>query len=98
MFAFKSTFFRHLWSTIQRVSQTSVFGCATPLLNIISKGIPMSAEDTERIVPLLAVFCSLFSLLIATLHDSEFYGDDNGNYMSRTEVLSKHLSLQVDVP
>jgi len=37
----------------------------------------MSHEDSDRIVPLLAVFCSLFSLLIATLHDSEFYANDN---------------------
>lgn len=37
----------------------------------------MSPEDSDHIVPLLAVFCSLFSLLIATLHDSEFYADDN---------------------
>jgi ubiquitin-protein ligase E3 C len=43
----------------------------------------MSPEDSDRIVPLLAVFCSLFSLLIATLHDSEFYDDDNhtGTYI-----------------
>jgi hypothetical protein len=44
----------------------------------------MSPEDSDRIIPLLAVFCSLFSLLIATLHDSEFYADDNhaGTYTS----------------
>lgn len=78
MLAFKPTFLRHLWSAIQRVSQTSVFGSATPLVNIISRGIPMTSEEAERVVPLLIVFCSLFSLLIATLHDSEFYGDDNG--------------------
>jgi hypothetical protein len=39
----------------------------------------MSRENSDRIIPLLAVFCSLFSLLIATLHDSEFYNDDNNH-------------------
>ncbi|KAK7793688.1 hypothetical protein R5R35_013163 [Gryllus longicercus] len=77
MLAFKPAFLRHLWSAILAVSQTSLFGSATPLLHLISRGIPMTAEDSERIVPLLAVFCSLFSLLIVTLHDAEFYGDDN---------------------
>ncbi|KAJ9576987.1 hypothetical protein L9F63_006424 [Diploptera punctata] len=77
MLAFKPTFLRHLWSAILSVCQTSLFGSATPLLHVISRGIPMSPEDSDRIVPLLAVFCSLFSLLIATLHDSEFYADDN---------------------
>lgn len=77
MLAFKPTFIRHLWSAVQRVSQTSVFGCSTPLINIISRGIPMTSEEAEKIVPLLAVFCSLFSLFIATLHDSEFHGDEN---------------------
>ncbi|PSN48070.1 hypothetical protein C0J52_03451 [Blattella germanica] len=77
MLAFKPTFLRHLWSAILSVCQTSLFGSATPLLHVISRGIPMTPEDSDRIVPLLAVFCSLFSLLIATLHDSEFYADDN---------------------
>jgi ubiquitin-protein ligase E3 C len=77
MLAFKPTFLRHLWTAILSVCQTSLFGSATPLLHVISRGIPMSPEDSDRIVPLLAVFCSLFSLLIATLHDSEFYADDN---------------------
>jgi len=77
MLAFKPAFLRHLWTAILSVCQTSLFGSATPLLQVISRGIAMSHEDSDRIVPLLAVFCSLFSLLIATLHDSEFYADDN---------------------
>lgn len=77
MLAFKPTFLRHLWTAILSVCQTSLFGGATPLLHVISRGIAMSHEDSDRIVPLLAVFCSLFSLLIATLHDSEFYAGDN---------------------
>ncbi|XP_067007893.2 ubiquitin-protein ligase E3C [Anabrus simplex] len=76
MLAFKPTFLRHLWTAILSVSQTSLFGSATPLLQVIARGIPMIPADSERIVPLLAVFCSLFSLLIVTLHDAEFYADE----------------------
>ena len=81
MLAFKPTFLRHLWSAILSVCQASLFGTGRPFLHVISRGIPMSPEDSDCIVPLLAVFCSLFSLLIATLHDSEFYSDDNHSGM-----------------
>jgi ubiquitin-protein ligase E3 C len=92
MLAFKPTFLRHLWTAILSVCQTSLFGSATPLLHIISRGIAMSHEDSDRIVPLLAVFCSLFSLLIATLHDSEFYADDNP---TGTCTASVHFSVSI---
>ncbi|KYM98999.1 PREDICTED: ubiquitin-protein ligase E3C [Cyphomyrmex costatus] len=75
MLAFKPVFLKHLWISLASIRQTSLFGggTATSLLQIISRGIALSTEDTDRIVPLLAVFCSLFSLLIATLHDTEFF-------------------------
>ncbi|GAB1868523.1 HECT-type E3 ubiquitin transferase [Camponotus japonicus] len=83
MLAFKPMFLKHLWTNLTSIRQTSLFGgsgaAATPLLQIISRGIALSAEDTERIVPLLAVFCSLFSLLIATLHDTEFFLEQNNS-------------------
>lgn len=78
MLAFKPAFLRQLWSNLLAVSQTSLFGGSTPYLNLITRGIALSAEDTSRIVPLLAVFCSLFSLLIATLHDTEFFIEPSG--------------------
>lgn len=75
MLAFKPVFLKHLWTSLASIRQTSLFGggAATSLLQIISRGIALSTEDTDRIVPLLAVFCSLFSQLIATLHDTEFF-------------------------
>lgn len=39
---------------------------------MISRGTNLAPGDFDRIVPLLATFCSLFSLLISTLHDAEF--------------------------
>ncbi|KAG8224519.1 hypothetical protein J437_LFUL004210 [Ladona fulva] len=45
------------------------------LLRLISGGVETSPEEAGRIVPLLAVFCALFTLLIVTLHDGEFYAD-----------------------
>lgn len=84
MLAFKPAFLRQLWSNLLTVSQTSLFGGSTPYLHIISRGIALSTEDTSRIVPLLAVFCSLFSLLIATLHDTEFFIEPSGLELALT--------------
>lgn len=78
MLAFKPVFLRQLWSNLLTISQTSLFGGSTPYLHIISRGIALTAEETSKIVPLLAVFCALFSLLIATLHDNEFFIDPSG--------------------
>ena len=78
MLAFKPTFLRQLWSNLLTLRQTSLFGGSTPYLHIISRGIALSAEETTKIVPLLAVFCSLFGLLIATLHDNEFFIEPSG--------------------
>ncbi|XP_012278709.1 ubiquitin-protein ligase E3C [Orussus abietinus] len=80
MLAFKPIFLRNLWMILLSVRQTSLFGSDTPLLQVISRGIALSPEDTKRIVPLLAVFCSLFSLLIATLHDSEFFVEEEDKW------------------
>lgn len=82
MLAFKPAFLRDLWNTLLTINQTSLFGGSTPLLHIISRGIALSPDDAKKIVPLLAVFCSLFSLLIATLHDTEFFhdGSETSNY------------------
>uniref|UniRef100_A0A1B6EYS1 Ubiquitin-protein ligase E3C n=1 Tax=Cuerna arida TaxID=1464854 RepID=A0A1B6EYS1_9HEMI len=77
LLALRPKFLQQLWTAIVNANQTSLFGSPTPLLNVISRGIAMTEQETERIVPLLATFCSLFSLLVATLHDAEFYNDDD---------------------
>jgi len=77
MLALKPAFLRDVWSATLAAAQTSLFGEATPLLNVIARGCPTTPEDSAKIVPLLAVFCSLFTLLIITLHDAEFYPDSS---------------------
>lgn len=87
MLALQPAFLRDLWSAILNVTQISLFGSPTPLLNMISKGLAMTQSETLQIVPLLAAFCSLFSLLVVTLHDAEFYKDDDivGKYLDFVE-------------
>lgn len=38
----------------------------------------MAERDIQRIVPLLSTFCSMFSYSLLTLHDADFYGDNDG--------------------
>ncbi|XP_023986708.1 ubiquitin-protein ligase E3C isoform X3 [Physeter macrocephalus] len=48
---------------------------AVPLLQVISRGSPMSFEDSSRIIPLFYLFSSLFSHSLISIHDNEFFGD-----------------------
>ena len=50
----------------------------TALLQSLSRGLELADDDIARIVPLLSVFCSLFSYSMLSLHDAEFYGEDTG--------------------
>lgn len=88
--ALKAEFLQHLWKTILKTEQQSLFGpslVTTSLLTMISRGVTLAPSDFDRIVPLLATFCSLFSLLISTLHDAEFnkaVGNNIGKYQNIT--------------
>lgn len=74
--ALTSQFLRKLWFIITTKEQQSIFGNSATYVNIISRGIELSPNDVQKIVPLFTTFCSLLMLLIATLHDNEFYNDD----------------------
>lgn len=74
--AFRPALLHRLWNLILDTKRPSLLGNAVPLLTVISRGIRLSAAERDAIVPLLAVFASLFCYLLVTIHDTEFYGDD----------------------
>lgn len=84
--ALKGEFLQHLWKIILNTEQQSLFGpslVTTSLITVISRGAYLGPSDFDQIVPLLGTFCSLFSLLISTLHDAEFnkaVGNNFGKY------------------
>ncbi|XP_060806949.1 ubiquitin-protein ligase E3C [Amyelois transitella] len=76
--AFKPIFLRGLWRWLSSMSHESSFGgSATPLLAALSRGLGADSAvlGLDRLLAPLAVFCALFSLLIGTLHDTEFCRD-----------------------
>ncbi|XP_053615279.1 ubiquitin-protein ligase E3C [Plodia interpunctella] len=76
--AFKPIFLRGLWRWLSSMSHESSFGgSATPLLSALSRGLGADSAvlGLNRLLAPLAVFCALFSLLIGTLHDTEFCRD-----------------------
>ena len=78
--AFRSNFLHRLWNLIldtKRPSPVASASGSVPLLTVISRGIRTTAEERDEIVPLLTVFSSLFGYLLVTIHDTEFYGDEN---------------------
>ncbi|XP_048762043.2 ubiquitin-protein ligase E3C-like [Ostrea edulis] len=91
--AFNTKFMKLLWITCTHVSNTTVTGSQITLLQTLSRGLEMSDSDMQRIVPLLSVFCSMFSHSLYTLHDADFYGD-----MKSSKDSSMPFSLQELVP
>ncbi|XP_054987111.1 ubiquitin-protein ligase E3C isoform X1 [Sorex araneus] len=73
--AFNARFLRHLWSLISSMTTRMITGSMVPLLQVISRGSPMSFEDSSRIIPLFYLFSSLFSHSLISIHDNEFFGD-----------------------
>lgn len=73
--AFNARFLRHLWVLISSMTTRMVTGSMVPLLQVISRGSPMSFEDSGRIIPLFYLFSSLFSHSLISIHDNEFFGD-----------------------
>ncbi|KAM3967776.1 LOW QUALITY PROTEIN: ubiquitin-protein ligase E3C [Aphomia sociella] len=101
--AFKPTFLRELWRWLSSMSHESSFGGpATPLLSALARGLAALAADSvdsttasagpslavQRLLAPLAVFCALFSLLIGTLHDTEFCRDIDDDKMMTTASVS----------
>ncbi|XP_062335188.1 ubiquitin-protein ligase E3C isoform X1 [Osmerus eperlanus] len=72
--AFNARFLRHLWHLITSMTTKMITGSMVPLLQVISRGSPMSLEDSNRIIPLFYLFSSLFSHALISVHDSEFFG------------------------
>ncbi|XP_045527740.1 ubiquitin-protein ligase E3C [Pieris brassicae] len=75
--AFKPLFLRGLWHWLTNMSHKSTFGTNTPLISALSRGMGADASvmGVHRLLAPLAVFCALFTLLIGTLHDTEFFRD-----------------------
>ncbi|MEE6467268.1 hypothetical protein FKM82_007184, partial [Ascaphus truei] len=73
--AFNARFLRHLWYLISSMTTRMITGSMVPLIQVISRGSPMSLEDSNRIIPLFYLFSSLFSHSLISIHDNEFFGD-----------------------
>ena len=74
--AFRPVLLHRLWNLILDTKRPSLVGSSIPLLTVISRGIRLSVQERNAIVPILAVFASLFCYLLVTIHDTEFYGDE----------------------
>lgn len=74
MLAFKPKFIRSIWFTLTAHSAGRGF---TSPIGLISKGLGVSKQEADRLIPYLATFCTLFGQLISTLHDGEFTNDNN---------------------
>ncbi|XP_006820665.1 ubiquitin-protein ligase E3C-like [Saccoglossus kowalevskii] len=97
--AFNKAFLRHLWYCAISVSTRAVTGVQIPLIKMLSRGSQLCKEDTNRILPLLSLFCSLFQQALITLHDAEFYGGSGSDSESLmpfeiSELIPMSLTLR----
>jgi ubiquitin-protein ligase E3 C len=81
---------RRLWHLVLETKQATSIGRPMALITVISKGMRMTRAEQEQIVPILAVFVSLFGYLLFTVHDTEFFGDGGGN---SSNGKSQHLFM-----
>lgn len=72
--AFNWDFLRKLWKSILTISTNSLFGHNTTIYKLIAKGDSNISQDSwDSILPRLKLFCSIYSYLLPTLDDQEFY-------------------------
>lgn len=67
---------RNLWSYVIQVSTTTIFDSHTPLLQLLARGSIPDSVDWQIFLPQFTLFCALFSYLLQTLDDVEFYEVD----------------------
>lgn len=71
--AFNGMFLRRMWSYVTTIRSASDTETGTPLLQLISLATPITPNDWPRILPQLTLFCALFTYLLPTSDDIEFY-------------------------
>lgn len=70
-----------------------MFGSPTSLLYILSRGLTLAAVDWHRILPQLTLFGDLFSYLLPTIDDVEFYQYPESVFVDGKLVSSMPFSL-----
>uniref|UniRef100_A0A665X5I4 Ubiquitin-protein ligase E3C n=1 Tax=Echeneis naucrates TaxID=173247 RepID=A0A665X5I4_ECHNA len=90
--AFNARFLRHLWHLITSMTTKMITGSMVSLLQLISRGSPMSFEDSNRIIPLFYLFSSLFSHSLISVHDSEFFGHEMEGSQTQSSMMPFTLS------
>lgn len=101
--AFSREFSKSLWRSIITATSTNLFGSNSPIYLQIIRGSTISDGSWSQILPQLKLFCSLYSYLLPTLDDEEFYTDNDNSFLKETTIasrneanLSTHNSFLVD--
>lgn len=92
--AFSREFSRSLWKSIISSSNSTLYGTSTPIYKQIIRGNNIGYDSWKSILPQLRLFCSLYSYLLPTLDDEEFYTDDDELPMYETKKDEKYNDEQ----
>lgn len=84
--AFSREFSKSLWKGIITTTNWNLFGASSPIYQQIIRGNPISDKSWSQILPQLRLFCSLYSYLLPTLDDEEFYTDTDSSFFKDTKL------------
>lgn len=92
--AFSREFSRSLWKSITSLTSPTLYGPGTSIYMELARGHNISHESWNLVLPQLRLFCSLYSYLLPTLDDVEFYTDDGNSILMDNSNNHSHLDGQ----
>ena len=63
-------------------SVTVGFSEPRPLLDNLLRGMTLTQDEKDRLIPLLSLFCSLMINTLLAVHDDEFFKEDSDRPLS----------------
>lgn len=95
--AFSREFSRSLWKSIITSTSMTIYGTNTPIYLQLTRGNNINQQSWESILPQLRLFCSLYSYLLPTLDDEEFYTDDEKSIFTEKVNQQKNEKQQQNI-
>ncbi|KXJ06826.1 Ubiquitin-protein ligase E3C, partial [Exaiptasia diaphana] len=77
--ALNPVFIHQLWIHILNKTITTGTGKEIPILQLIHQGQNLTTTEASHIVPMLSLFCALFSHSLFSVGDKEFFGEQKGS-------------------
>lgn len=97
--AFNRNFLHSLWTKVTSIESQNLFGCKSKVYKLLSSGQNLNNTTWNVFLPHLHLFCSLYSYLMPTIDDDEFYPPElNQSYEGSSEKSDNIVNLAPRTP